>query len=43
MTALDEVDYVELLIDGEKVDHLPEGSDISTPLERPGHINYINL
>lgn len=42
LTELAEVDSVQLLIEGEKVEHLPEGWDISEPITRPEHINYVN-
>ncbi|KUO48835.1 MAG: hypothetical protein APF76_18320 [Desulfitibacter sp. BRH_c19] len=42
LTAIDEVNEVQILIDGERVDYLPEGMEISKPLSRPEHINYIN-
>lgn len=42
LTAIEEVDEIQILIDGEIVDYLPEGTEISRPLSRPEHINYIN-
>ncbi len=42
LTGIEEVNEVQILIDGEIVDHLPEGLEISSPLSRPDYINYIN-
>jgi germination protein M len=42
LTSIDGVDWVQILIEGEKTDYLPEGTDISKPLARPEYINFVN-
>ena len=42
LTSLSDVKSVQLLIDGEKQEYLPEGSDISQPLTLDQPINMIN-
>ncbi len=42
LTSLPEVRQVQILIDGEKVEFLPEGSDISQPLAPPPVLNPQN-
>lgn|GEM_PF-4179649 len=42
ITDIDEVDRVQILIEGETIEHLLDGIDTSVPLIRPGNINYIN-
>jgi germination protein M len=42
LTGIEGVERVQLLIEGENVGSLPEGTDVSEPLSRPEHINFIN-
>lgn len=42
LTSIDGVDWVQILIEGETTDYLPEGTDISSPLARPEYINFVN-
>ena len=42
VTSIDGVDWVQILIEEDIIDHLPEGIDISSPLERPEYINFIS-
>ena len=42
LVGIDGVDWVQILIEEEDMDYLPEGTDISKPLARPEHINFIN-
>ncbi|MEW6622387.1 MAG: GerMN domain-containing protein [Bacillota bacterium] len=42
LTSIEGVDFVQILIEGKSVEHLPEGWDISKPMSRPEHINFIS-
>ncbi|MDW7675039.1 MAG: GerMN domain-containing protein [Bacillota bacterium] len=42
LTEFVEVHQVQLLIEGEKLEVLPEGTEVSKPLTRPAYINYRN-
>lgn len=39
LTSLSGVEKVQILVEGQKVDYLPEGTDIFNPLERPEKLN----
>lgn len=41
LTQFTEIERVQFLIDGEKLEYFPEGSDVSAPLSAPGKINFI--
>jgi len=41
LTQFSEIEGVQFLIDGEKIEYFPEGTDVSTPLSAPREINYI--
>lgn len=40
LTQFEEIDAVQFLIDGAKIDFLPEGTDISSPIPAPQFINF---
>lgn len=40
LTELPDVQNVQLLIEGQKPEYLPEGTDTATPWERPEKLNY---
>lgn len=42
LTNIDGVDWVQILIEGENAEYLPEGTVISKPLARPEYINFVN-
>jgi len=41
LTQFEEIEAVQILIDGKKVEFLPEGSDISAPIPAPRKINQV--
>ncbi len=41
LTSIPGINEVQILVEGEKRDYLPEGSDISRPLTRPRRLNWI--
>lgn len=40
LTEFPEVNWVQLLFEGEKIDFLPEGTEVDKPLPRPDYINF---
>lgn len=40
LTQFSDIDGVQFLIDGEKIEYFPEGTDVSSPLSAPGRINF---
>ncbi|WP_084295941.1 GerMN domain-containing protein [Desulfitibacter alkalitolerans] len=42
LTSIDGVDWVQILIEGDYSNYLPEGTDISRPIARPEYINFVN-
>ena len=43
VTSIEGVNWVQILIEGEKTDYLPEGTDVSAPITRQKNINFISL
>lgn len=43
LTEFEDIDAVQFLINGEKIEFLPEGSDISSPIPAPQNINFIQF
>ncbi|MEL7566020.1 MAG: GerMN domain-containing protein [Dehalobacterium sp.] len=42
LTQFPEIERVQFLIDGNKIEFFPEGSDVSSPLMAPSKINFTN-
>lgn len=43
LTQFEEIETVQLLFDGKKLEYLPEGSDVSSPISAPDKINWIQF
>ncbi|MEW6662010.1 MAG: GerMN domain-containing protein [Bacillota bacterium] len=41
LTGIKGINQVQMLIDGQKLSYLPEGTEISKPISRPDRINFI--
>lgn len=42
LTDIPGISEVQLLIEGQKLDHLPEGTEVAKPIRRPDRLNFID-